>query len=256
MRTAWLLLCLLPDIALGAAWVRTEGVATTARGEAAYREVHWQREAKEGAERWVLYQCPDGQPFARKYLPASVRPQVRGYTLEDRRSGQRAEVRVDGNAVAIDWKEDAGSTPRQRRLDLPPDAVIDAGFDAAVRQHWPALMRGERVTLPFLAPGRQRFYPVQLRRSGALRWQGVGAQAIAVSLDAWYGGLAPRLALVYADADRRLLEFRGISNLRDARGAYPEVVVRFAGAPSERSPAEWQQGWSQPLVARCAVTAR
>lgn len=255
MRTIWLLLCL-PCTALASPWLRIEGVATTPQGAAAYRELHWQRSAQDGSERWVLYQCPDGRPFARKHLPATLQAQARGYTLEDRRSGQAAEVVADGGTVVVGWKEAAASARRQRRLTLPADAVIDAGFDAAVRLHWPALMRGERVSLPFLVPARQRFYPVQVVRSGPLRWQGIDAQSIEVSLDTWYGGIAPRLSLIYASADRRLLEFRGTSNLRDARGGYPQVVVRFASAPRESAAAEWQRAWTQPLVADCAVTPR
>ncbi|WP_432591829.1 hypothetical protein [Stenotrophomonas maltophilia] len=255
MRIAWLLLCL-PHAALAAPWLRSEGVATSNQGAVLYREVHWRREAVEGAERWVLYQCPDGQPFARKHLPASTRPQARGYTLEDRRSGQKAEVETAGDSVSISWQEDGTSPLRQGQLALPTDAVIDAGFDAAVRLHWPALLRGERITLPFLVPARQRYFPVQVRRTGPVRWQGIDAQAIEVSLDTWYGGIAPRLALVYATADRRLLEFRGTSNLRDARGSYPQVTVRFRSPPAERPASDWQQAWAQPLLERCVVTSR
>ncbi|HDS1530292.1 TPA: hypothetical protein QEK88_004580 [Stenotrophomonas maltophilia] len=255
MRIAWLLLCL-PHAALAAPWLRSEGVATSAQGEILYREVHWRREATEGAERWVLYQCPGGQPFARKHLPASSRPQARGYSLEDRRSGQAAEVQAAGDSVSIDWKENAASELRQRRLESPPDAVIDAGFDSAVRLHWPALMRGEHISLPFLVPGRQRYFPAQVRRTGPVRWQGLDAQAIEVSLDTWYGGIAPRLSLVYASADRRLLEFRGTSNLRDERGSYPQVTVRFSSPAAERPAGDWQQAWTQPLAERCVVTPR
>ena len=122
-----------------------------------------------------------------------------------------------------------------------------------MRQHWPALLRGERISLPFLVPGRQRFFPVQVRRTGPVRWQGIDAQAIQVSLDTWYGGIAPRLSLVYASADRRLLEFRGTSNLRDTRGTYPQVTVRFSSPVAERPASEWQQAWAQPLVERCSV---
>ncbi|MCF3474862.1 MULTISPECIES: hypothetical protein [Stenotrophomonas] len=253
MRTAWLLLCL-PHAALAAPWLRSEGVATSAQGGVLYREVHWRREATEGAERWVLYQCPGGQPFARKHLPASTRPQARGYSLEDRRSGQAAVVDATGDSVSIAWKEDAASELRRRQLELPPDAVIDAGFDAAVRAHWPALLRGERISLPFLVPGRQRYFPVQVRRIGPVRWQGIDGQSIEVSLDTWYGGVAPRLSLVYANADRRLLEFRGTSNLRDARGSYPQVTVRFSSPAAERPASDWQRVWTQPLVDGCTVT--
>jgi hypothetical protein len=255
MRTAWLLLCL-PHAALAAPWLRTEGIATSAQGQTLYREVHWQRDAAEGAERWVLYQCPDGRPFARKHLPASpARPQAPGYSLEDRRSGQTAQVEPASGKVLIEWKEAAATSTLQRSLALPPEAVIDTGFDAAVRLHWPALMRGERIALPFLVPGRQRFYPVEVQRTGPLRWQGIDAQSIEVSLDTWYGGLAPRLRLVYASADRRLLEFAGTSNLRDARGAYPQVTVRFRSPPAARPTSEWQQAQAQPLVERCTVTS-
>ncbi|HFF6187630.1 hypothetical protein [Stenotrophomonas maltophilia] len=253
MRIAWLLLCL-PHAALAAPMLRSEGIATSPQGRVLYREVHWRRDASEGAERWVLYQCPGGQPFARKHLPASTRPQARGYSLEDRRSGQTAEIEAVSGAVSVAWKEDAASPLRQRRLDLPQDAVIDAGFDAAVRLHWAALMKGERLSLPFLVPGRQRYFPVQVRHTGTLRWQGIDAQSIEVSLDTWYGGIAPRLSLVYASADRRLLEFNGTSNLRDARGIYPQVTVRFGSPPAQRPTPEWQQAWAQPLVDRCPVT--
>jgi len=254
MRAFWLLLLLSPT-ALATPLLRSEGVATTAQGNVLYREVHWQRGPADGAERWVVYQCAGGQPFARKHLPPTTRPRARGYVLEDRRSGQAAQIRAQADSVLIDWKESAGDTPRERRLPLADDAVIDTGFDAAVRAHWPALMRGEPVSLPFLVPGRQRFYPVQVRRSGPLQWRGTPAQSIEVSLDTWYGGVAPRLKLVYADADRRLLEFNGTSNLRDARGNYPAVTVRFAAAPSERPPSQWQATWSQPLVAQCPAAS-
>lgn len=231
--------------------LRSEGVAQTPDGQLAYREVHWQQGTAEGAQRWVQYLCPDGRPFARKQLPATDLAQARGYALQDQRSGQVAEVDVAKGKVQVAWKESADVAFRSQRLPLSAEAVIDAGFDAAVRTHWAALMSGKPVELPFLVPGRQRFYPVRIQRRGAVRWQGQAAQTIEVKLDTWYGAVAPRLSLVYADADRRLLEFRGISNLRDAQGQYPSVVIRFASAPLERPVEQWQRELKQPLVDRC-----
>ncbi|HYQ21956.1 hypothetical protein [Stenotrophomonas sp.] len=255
MHTAGLLLHL-ATVASAAPLLYSEGVATLSDGTPAYRELHWRREAAEGSPRWVQYLCPDGRPFARKTLPGTAQAQARGYQLQDGRSGQAARVAVEGSQIRINWKESSGEPERQARLALPPGAVIDAGFDAAVRAHWQALMQGDEVRLPFLVPARQRFYPVRVRRSAAVRWQGVPAQAIEVRLDTWYGAVAPRLSLVYADADRRLLEFRGTSNLRDAGGSYPIVTVRFAMPAAPQPAVQWQQAWAQPLVASCAVTAR
>ncbi|QGL63749.1 hypothetical protein FEO87_11075 [Stenotrophomonas maltophilia] len=255
MRLAWLLLCM-PCAASAAPLLRSEGVATLANGVIAYREVHWQRGAGDGSERWVEYLCPAGQPFARKQMPAATRPQMRGYVLQDARSGQAADVRVDPGVVRVDWKEDTSTPSRTKQLPLPPDAVIDAGFDAAVRAHWRTLQGGAPVSLPFLVPGRQRFYPVQVQYQGPVRWQGLSAHAVNVRLDTWFGAVAPRLSLVYADADRRLLEFRGTSNLRDVRGDYPQVTVRFAAPATEQPEQRWRTELQRPLVASCGVTTR
>ncbi|KRG70698.1 hypothetical protein ABB29_05865 [Pseudoxanthomonas dokdonensis] len=234
---------------------RSEGVASNADGRPLYREIHWQRGGDAG-EHWVLYTCPDGAPFARKWLPAATSALARGYRLEDRRSGQQATVTVSADNVAIDWTEQRGASARQRQLPLPAQAVIDTGFDAAVRRHWSELMDGKAITLPFLVPGRQRFYPVQVQRQRALDWRGQPAQAIQVELDTWYGAVAPRLALVYADSDRRLLEFNGTSNLRDEAGDYPQVVVRFAAPPATASDQQRQRDWQRPLVAQCAASKK
>ncbi|WP_269791081.1 hypothetical protein [Stenotrophomonas sp. Iso1] len=190
MRMVCLLLCL-PLAASAAPLLRSEGVATTTAGTVAYREVHWQRGAGEAGERWVQYLCPGGEPFARKQLRVSGPVQAPGYRLEDRRSGQAASIEITDSGVQLSWKEDTQARTRTQRLPLPADAVIDAGFDAAVRSHWQRLMQGERLALQFLVPGRQRYYPVQVQRTGAVRWQGMPAQSIEVQLDAWYGEIAP-----------------------------------------------------------------
>lgn len=253
MRLAWLMLCI-PCTCAAAPLLRSEGVATTADGRLAYREVHWQQGAADGGARWVEYRCPGGQPFARKQMPATARAQARGYRLQDARSGQSANVQVGPASVQVEWQETASAPLRRQRLPLPQDAVVDAGFDAAVRAHWAALMGGTPLSLPFLVPARQRYYPVQVRYRGPVRWQGQAAHAIDVRLDTWFGAVAPRLALVYADRDQRLLEFHGTSNLRDARGDYPLVTVRFADAASAASEASWRDAQQQPLVRACEVT--
>lgn len=255
MRAAWLLM--VAPCAVGAApLLRSEGVATLPNGTTAYREVHWQRGAGDGSERWVEYLCPAGQPFARKQMPAAARLQARGYVLQDARSGQAARVLVAPAWVRIDWKENTSAPSRTKQLPLPADAVIDVGFDAAVRGHWQTLLDGRPVSLPFLVPGRQRFYPVQVQYQGPVRWQGLAAHAVDVRLDTWFGAVAPRLSLIYADADRRLLEFRGTSNLRDARGNYPQVTVRFAAAATEHPEQRWRDDLQRPLVSSCVVTAK
>jgi hypothetical protein len=107
-----------------------------------------------------------GRAALRPQAPAGQRPPT-GARLyaEDRRSGQKAEVEAASGSVSIAWKEDAASPPAQRGLTCRRRGDR-CGFDAAVRLHWQALLRGERITLPFLVPARQRYFPVQVRRIG------------------------------------------------------------------------------------------
>ena len=63
-----------------------------------YREEHL---VQPGAspERWVVYRCPDGKPFARKRVAAGgARPD---FALEDARDGYREGVRGAGDARQV-----------------------------------------------------------------------------------------------------------------------------------------------------------
>jgi hypothetical protein len=124
--------------------------------------------------------------------------------------------------------------------------VIDAGFDAAVRLHWQARSCAASVCCPSwcraaaLLPGAGAAHrPAAL--AGHRRPVDRGQPGHLVRRH------RARLSLVYASADQRLLEFRGTSNLRDARGSYPQVTVRFSRS-GWRPASEWQQAWAQPLT--------
>ena len=211
-----------------------------------YREEHL---VQPGAspERWVVYRCPDGKPFARKRVAAGgARPD---FALEDARDGYREGVRGAGDArqvyVGLAGKETS------RRVPVPADGVIDAGFDAAVRTHWAQLMRGETVQLRFLVPSRKQFFPVQLRRMGSAEWNGIRAERLRMKLDTWFGFAVPEVNLVYAREDRRLLEFAGTGNLRDARGGYPQVRIVFDPMAKPATAQDVAAIRTLPLTGRC-----
>jgi hypothetical protein len=211
-----------------------------------YREVHL---VQSGAnpERWVLYRCPDGKPFARKRVaPGGTRPD---FALEDARDGYREGVRMAGNARQV-YVRSAGEEV-SRKLSVPADGVIDAGFDAAVRAHWSELMGGGNVRLQFLIPSHQRFFPVLLRRVDSLDWNGIAAERLRMKLDTWFGFAVPDVTLVYARADQRLLEFNGTSNLRDARGRNPQVRIAFQPAMQSTTSDDLAAIARLPLDGRC-----
>lgn len=197
-----------------------------------YRETHWVLPG-DAPQRWVLYRCPDGRAFARKQvLGGGMAP---GFALEDGRDGYAEGVR--GGRARTAYVRENGAQ-REHPLAMPDGAVIDAGFDAAVRAHWADLAAGRAVRLQFLVPSRQRFFPVRVQRVGSVSWNGIGAERLRMRLDAWFGFAVPDVQLIYARDDRRLLQFEGTGNLRDARGRYPQVRIAFAPTATDAGAAE------------------
>lgn len=221
-------------------------------GALRYRESHWLYREGAAARRLVLYQCPDGRAFARKTVLERSPAQAPDFDFEDARDGYREGVRSTPGGRVVYVRERAGAPLRERRVKLPPNAVIDAGFDASVRQRWEELRAGLEVTQPFLLPSRMDFIPVRLRPGSRIDWRGVPAQRLTMRLDRWYGFVAPTMQLTYASADQRLLEFAGIATIRDASGRHQDVRITFPHAPRPADAQALQQALSTPLVRNCA----
>ena len=214
-----------------------------------YRETHWTTSGP-APERWVLYRCADGKPFARKRVVAAASPATPDFALEDARDGYREGVR-GGTGQRSVFVRPPGREEASRAIALPEDGVIDAGFDAAVRKHWRMLTGGDAVRLQFLVPSRKRFFPVRVQRVSSTTWNGIPAERLRMKLDAWFGFAVPEVNLVYARDDRRLLEFAGTGNLRDARGSYPQVRIVFDPASKPATAQDVAAIRTLPLTGRC-----
>lgn len=231
---------------------RYEGTATPRGGGAVlYRETHWLGDAKDLPARVVLYTCPDGTAFARKRVwdgPTALAPR---FDFVDGRDGYREGVRrVDAGLEAF-WRERAGDEERRGAVVAAAASVFDAGFDALVRQHWTTLAAGDAVEAEFLLPSRLGFVDVRLRGHGddpdPERLQ------LRMTLDAWYGFVAPRTDVTYRRSDRWLLRFEGIGTIRDADGRHQDVRIDFppAGRISGVDRQEVDAALARPLAVRC-----
>jgi hypothetical protein len=247
LAPATLLLCsaMFGMAAPARAMLHYEGLAYAPDGQQLlYRESHWVRD---DGTRLVLYRCADGSAFARKRVDGGSAPD---FELVDARSGYREGVRRAGSGRAM-FSQRAGQP--ERSAPLPATAVpllIDAGFDAYLRTHWDALRQGTPQRIAFALPSGLRTLEFQIKPAAG----DADVQRYTLSVDAWYGGVLPNIAVAYARRDRRLLEFRGIGNVRDARGRYAQVRIAFPerlrGQADDRA---WNQALQQPLVAQCAT---
>ena len=144
------------------------------------------------------------------------------------------------------------------RLLAAPSLGATLGLSAAagivlvvVWRHWPALLRGESVALDFLVPSRLETLGFKLRRIGSERIDGAPATVFRLSLGGLLGLFAPDIEVGYRDADRRLMRFEGLTNIRADRD--DNLVARIAFPPArERAgvdAAAWAAALAEPLGA-------
>lgn len=221
-----------------------------------YTETHWRYRDQGIGRRLVVYRCPDGAAFARKIVvdrPSAIAPD---FEFVDARSGYREGVRRRGGQREVFVQTDRNSVERSKPLPTQADGIIDAGFDAGVRQHWREL-GGEGLRLAFLVPERFNYAPVRLVTTQDVAGNGPRVRRLRMTLDRWFGFVVPPISLTYASDDQRLLEFAGPGTIRDARGRSRDVRIVFPQA----APVEEVQVSAEmlrldamlPLPGRCRV---
>jgi hypothetical protein len=251
-------LCALALLALGGpaglcAAERYEGIAY-ARGtdRIAYRETHWLFDREGVRERLVLYRCADRTPFARKWVrevPSALAPD---FDFEDARDGYREGVKSDHGARVVFMRENARAALETRPLPERADAVLDAGFDAFVRLHWQEPGAGRAPRLEFLIPRRFEYLEFALSGVHDTVVDGAPRRQFKMRLAAWYGVAVPGIDLTY-DLARRLVEYDGVGNVRDAAGRNQAVRIVFPAdaVRSEVPPEEIDQAAAEPLASQC-----
>ena len=185
-------------------------------GELRYTEHHSCSQA--GTLCQVEYRDTEGKLFARKTLDYSLSKHAPSLELEYLPEGRT--LRVDREATA--------------------ELVVDAGFDHYMRSSWNLLAQGEPVQFEFLPVGRDD--ALSMRAEPVEEACPDQRLCVKVRLDNWLlGALVPPIRLQYDRDNQRLVQYLGISNLRDSDGNSQQVRIDYSypsavdSAPAERS---------------------
>lgn len=164
----------------------------------------------------VDYLTPEGELFAEKTIRFDGNPTAPAFTFVDYREEFREGARPAEDAIEL--FSGVGDDLERRRRALPEAAVVDAGFDRFIREEFDRLAAGERLEFEFAVPAEQRFVRFEIEAEGEVSYDGKPALALRMRPASFLIRLlVDPIRLVY-DERRRLLEFAGISDIRDDAG--------------------------------------
>jgi hypothetical protein len=123
---------------------------------------------------------------------------------------------------------------QSKSLDIPKGAVAaDSGFNHLIQDSLPRLLAGETVQFHLVVAGNLDAYHFRAKKVRDETFEGAPAALLRVEPDSLLRLLVDPLDLLYDPSTRRLLEYRGVSNILDpATGkVYKKVRISYSAKP-------------------------
>lgn len=173
-------------------------------GEFLYSEHHYCDEQRKHC--LVSYRDNTGASFAQKRLDYSQNIHGPAVHLTDTRQG--VELKIPASADS--------------------ELVIDAGFDNFVRSIWEPLTDNEEVAFTFLVAGFDKPFKMQASRNQAVECD-PAQLCLEIKLTSWLMRLlADPIELKYSLANRQLVSFKGVSNIKGTEGESLQVEILYS----------------------------
>ncbi|MDO9451665.1 MAG: hypothetical protein Q7J29_02275 [Stagnimonas sp.] len=204
-------------------------------GKYLYTEVH--QPVVEGGKEvasTIRYYTPDGKEVGKKTLDYRADAYVPKFRFDLPDEGYAEAITANGET--IDMLKISGKGKEKRKsLKREGFTAADSGFNHAVQDNLPKLVKGEVVSFRFAVAGQLDSYRFKISKVGTGTFEGKPAVKLLVQADSLLRFVAPDLNLLYDPESRRLLEYKGVSNIHDpATGkAYNARIVYFAKPPED-----------------------
>lgn len=183
-----------------------------------YTEVHEQR-IEDG--RWqggsIRYYWPDGRPMGVKTLDFSSDPYIPVYRLDLPEQGYSEGITAVGDTVQLERRDKTGAKPESASVKHEGAMCADSGFHSLIVASFDSLMSGKTMNFRLVAAGSLDAFRFRARRIEDTQFEGRPAVRFYVEPDSLLRLLVDPLEMVYDAQQHRLLEYRGVSNIRDPK---------------------------------------
>lgn len=200
-------------------------------GSLLYTEQHFISVA--GDHRRVEYRNPDGALIAEKQVDYSRSTESPDFSQSSYGGDILASVSSSESGVEIHYFRDGESERKQVPIRTP--LVVDAGFDHFVRANWDELADGRRIEFYFPFASRQSLIEMRLQTTECEAEEG---SCFLLTPANWlFRALSPAIYLAYEKDQRRLLRYRGLSNVETPQGKGLIVDIQFRYPEATAMPA-------------------
>lgn len=180
--------------------------------------------------RWVSgttrYFLPNGTPIGERKFDFSSDRYIPLYTLDQSNVGYREGItHIDAKHVDVfvvrDGRRHAASLPRVR------DMVADCGSQPFVIDHLDQLEAGRTLHFTLVVPGKTDSFRLRARKLAEVDVNGRRVMRVRIELDSLLRLFLPPLELTIDPDTKRVLEYSGITNLKDpaTRRAYSAKIT-------------------------------
>jgi hypothetical protein len=171
------------------------------------------------------YFDPENKLIASLSSDFSQNPFVPTYHFRDYRFDHTTKVDIKEGKVRSKIKDKDSS--EENSIKLTDSMIAGQGWHVFVTQNFERLLEKQSTTkIDLLIPGAGRHYPMKLSRE-KLDPENKMAHFL-VEFDHWFLSLfAPNLKVVYSTDKKRLLRYKGPSNLKSKDGDSMNVTISF-----------------------------
>lgn len=200
-----------------------------------YTEAHRQRfENGRWVDGAIRYYAPDGTLIGDKTISFRQDPYVPVYRLDLPRTGYFESITAVGSSIEMAKRSASGAKVETASVPRTPPICGDAGFHTCLYDNFPALLAGKPLNFLFAVAGNLDSYRFRAKRIGDGQFEGRTVVRFRVEPDSALRFFVDALEVSYDPQLRKLLEYRGVSNVHDpATGkAYIARIAYYTQPPA------------------------
>lgn len=205
------------------------GTAVDKRGGIVYREKHTSRFFNGQLQNLKTeYFSNEGGAFGSINSNFVKNSFVPNYQFEDNRHGRLAGVKWQKNDVIAFAKGKKRSDRKEKNFVVNKNTVAGQGLHNFIRQHIDDFAKSTKhfKTINFLIPMNQDVYTFRVRTKEVDKAKGV--VKVRIEAESWLFRLvAPHIDVIYEIKSRRLLEYKGPSNLLSDNKKQMNVTISY-----------------------------